>query len=93
MALMTGEQYIESIKTIKMEIYMFGERYNNPDVYKRQLQNHQPFPIILVHLQKTVRCKNAASCKSATNFVCKNATKRYNDNRKPHNSIQTEELI
>ena len=30
MALMTGEQYIESIKKIKMEIYMFGERYNNP---------------------------------------------------------------
>ena len=30
MALMTGEQYIESIKKIKMEIYMFGERYSNP---------------------------------------------------------------
>ena len=30
MALMTGEQYIESIKKIKMEIYMFGEKYNNP---------------------------------------------------------------
>ena len=57
------------------------------------LQNHQPFPIIFVHLQKSVRCKNAACCKSATNFVCKNATKRYNDNRKPHNSIPTEELI
>lgn len=26
MALMTGEQYIESIKKIKMEIYMFGEK-------------------------------------------------------------------
>ena len=57
------------------------------------LQNHQPFPIIFVHLQKTVRCKNAASCKSATKFVCKNATKRYNDNRKPYNSIPMEELI
>ena len=76
---------------------------NHPSVAKSQhhhassppfpLQNHQPFPIIFVHLQKTVRCKNAASCKSATNFVCKNATKRYNDNRKPHNSIPTEELI
>ena len=30
MALMTGEQYIESIKKIKMEIYMFGEKYSNP---------------------------------------------------------------
>ena len=27
MALMTGEQYIESIKKIKMRIYMFGKEY------------------------------------------------------------------
>ena len=27
MALMTGEQYIESIKKIKMRIYMFGKKY------------------------------------------------------------------
>jgi len=30
MALMTGEQYIESIRNISMEIYMFGERIENP---------------------------------------------------------------
>jgi 4-hydroxybutyryl-CoA dehydratase/vinylacetyl-CoA-Delta-isomerase len=30
MALMTGEQYIESIRKIKMEIYMFGKRIENP---------------------------------------------------------------
>ncbi len=30
MALMTGEEYIESIRKIKMEIYMFGEKIENP---------------------------------------------------------------
>ncbi len=30
MALMTGEEYIESIRKIKMEIYMFGEKIDNP---------------------------------------------------------------
>ena len=30
MALMTGEEYIESIRKMKMEIYMFGERIENP---------------------------------------------------------------
>lgn len=30
MALMTGEQYIESIRKLKMEIYMFGEKIENP---------------------------------------------------------------
>ena len=30
MALMTGEQYIESIRKIKMEIYMFGKKIENP---------------------------------------------------------------
>ncbi len=30
MALMTGEQYIESIRNMNMEIYMFGERIENP---------------------------------------------------------------
>ena len=30
MALMTGEQYIESIRKIKMEIYMFGKKIDNP---------------------------------------------------------------
>ena len=30
MALMTGEQYIESIRNIKMEIYQFGKRLENP---------------------------------------------------------------
>ncbi|MGI6002826.1 MAG: 4-hydroxyphenylacetate 3-hydroxylase family protein [Lachnospiraceae bacterium] len=30
MALMTGEQYIESIRKIKPEIYMFGEKIENP---------------------------------------------------------------
>ncbi len=30
MALMTGAQYIESIKKIKMEIYLFGEKISNP---------------------------------------------------------------
>lgn len=29
MALMTGEQYIESIRNIKMEIYMFGKKIDN----------------------------------------------------------------
>ena len=29
MALMTGEQYIESIKKMKMQIYMFGEKIEN----------------------------------------------------------------
>jgi len=30
MALMTGEEYIESIRRINMEIYMFGEKVENP---------------------------------------------------------------
>ncbi|SFR72399.1 4-hydroxyphenylacetate 3-hydroxylase family protein [Anaeromicropila populeti] len=30
MSLMTGEEYIESIRKIKMEIYMFGEKIENP---------------------------------------------------------------
>lgn len=30
MALMTGEQYVESIRKMDMEIYMFGERVENP---------------------------------------------------------------
>ncbi len=30
MALMTGEEYIESIRKINMEIYMFGEKIENP---------------------------------------------------------------
>ena len=30
MALMTGEQYIESIRKLNMEIYMFGEKVDNP---------------------------------------------------------------
>lgn len=30
MALMTGEEYIESIRKLKMEIYMFGEKIENP---------------------------------------------------------------
>ena len=29
MALMTGEQYIESIRKMNMEIYMFGEKVEN----------------------------------------------------------------
>lgn len=30
MSLMTGEQYIESIRKLNMEIYMFGKRIDNP---------------------------------------------------------------
>ena len=30
MALMTGEEYIESIRKINMEVYMFGKRIENP---------------------------------------------------------------
>ncbi len=30
MALMTGEQYIESIRKIKMQVYLFGEKVENP---------------------------------------------------------------
>lgn len=30
MALMTGEQYVESIKKLKMRIYLFGEEISNP---------------------------------------------------------------
>ena len=30
MALMTGEEYIESIRKLNMEIYMFGEKVENP---------------------------------------------------------------
>ncbi len=30
MALMTGEQYIESIRKMNMEVYMFGEKIENP---------------------------------------------------------------
>ena len=30
MALMTGEQYVESIRRMNMEIYMFGEKVENP---------------------------------------------------------------
>ena len=30
MALMTGEQYVESIRKMNMQIYMFGEKIENP---------------------------------------------------------------
>ena len=30
MALMTGEQYIESIKKINMQVYMFGKKIEDP---------------------------------------------------------------
>ena len=30
MALMTGQEYIESIRTMKMEVYMFGKRVESP---------------------------------------------------------------
>lgn len=30
MALMTGEQYLESIRNLNMEIYMFGEKVESP---------------------------------------------------------------
>ena len=30
MALMTGEQYVESIRNMNMQIYMFGEKIENP---------------------------------------------------------------
>ncbi|MBM6663540.1 4-hydroxyphenylacetate 3-hydroxylase family protein [Flavonifractor plautii] len=30
MALMTGEQYIESIRNMKMQVYMFGKKVENP---------------------------------------------------------------
>ncbi len=30
MALMTGEQYIESIRKLNMQIYMFGEKVESP---------------------------------------------------------------
>lgn len=30
MALMTGEQYIESMRKLKMQVYMFGEKIENP---------------------------------------------------------------
>ena len=30
MSLMTGEQYIESIRRLNLEIYMFGKRINSP---------------------------------------------------------------
>ena len=30
MSLMTGEQYIESIRKIKMRVYMFGKQIENP---------------------------------------------------------------
>ena len=30
MALMTGEQYIASIRKRKMQVYMFGEKIENP---------------------------------------------------------------
>ena len=30
MSLMTGEEYIESIRSLHMEVYMFGKRVENP---------------------------------------------------------------
>ena len=30
MALMTGEQYIQSIRDLKMEVYMFGKKIERP---------------------------------------------------------------
>ena len=30
MPLMTGEQYVESIRKMNMQIYMFGEKIENP---------------------------------------------------------------
>ena len=30
MSLMTGEEYIESIRSLHMEVYMFGKRVEDP---------------------------------------------------------------
>ena len=30
MALMTGEQYVERVRKMNMQIYMFGEKVENP---------------------------------------------------------------
>ena len=30
MPLMTGEQYIESIRKLNMQVYMFGKKIDNP---------------------------------------------------------------
>ena len=30
MALMTGEEYVESIRSLKLNVYMFGEKIENP---------------------------------------------------------------
>ena len=52
MSLMTGEEYIESIRKRKMQVYLFGKKVEDPvddpipvsythlDVYKRQLDRH-----------------------------------------------------
>ena len=30
MALMTGEQYVESIRKLKLQVYMFGKKIDHP---------------------------------------------------------------
>lgn len=30
MALMTGEQYVESMRKLNLQVYMFGEKIENP---------------------------------------------------------------
>ena len=37
MAMMTGEQYVESMRAMKLNVYMFGKKIENPvDIFLRE---------------------------------------------------------
>ena len=57
MALMTGEQYIESIRKIPMEIYMFGKKVENPvdNPILRPSLNSVRMTLSLIHISEPTR--------------------------------------
>ena len=52
MALMTGEQYIESIRRLNLEIYMFGKKIDSPvdDPILRPSLNSVRMTLSLIHI-------------------------------------------
>lgn len=57
MALMTGEQYIQSIKNIRMQVYMFGKKIEDPteDPILRPSLNSVRMTYDLAQLQPPLR--------------------------------------
>ena len=52
MSLMTGEEYIESIRSLHMEVYMFGKRVEDPV--------QDPIPVSYTHLVRDYSAGPAA---------------------------------